>query len=354
VLTRCTTIQRMVTDEEDRLGIQTLCIYIAAFLLTSPACALSPELRIAQFYHTAWTAKDGAPTGIYSLTQTSDGYLWMASYAGLFRFDGVRFEHIDTVRGQPLPSQSVASLFAPRSGGLWVGYAFGGASFISGGRITSYGEREGLPGSSLISFAQDQSGVLWAATTRGLRRFDGSMWVDVNAAFGLPEIYRSGVSFDRSGTMWVRVDRSIMYLQPGQHTFAKADFQIDGEIAFLEGPDGTLWLSDGNKGIRALYVPLGSANASEDWISLGDTQFGHILGRLIDRDGTLWMVTSTDIRRLRLPAALHSDKPADAATADRFSDVDGLMAQGVITALEDREGNVWLGTAGGLDLMALT
>jgi ligand-binding sensor domain-containing protein len=66
-------------------------------MLASPACALSPDLRIKQFYHTAWTAKDGAPTGIQSVAQTRDGYLWIASEAGLFRFDGVRFERIDTI-----------------------------------------------------------------------------------------------------------------------------------------------------------------------------------------------------------------------------------------------------------------
>src|SRR3954470_22650761 len=83
---------------------------ISALLLVPSAFALSPELRISQLYHTALTAKDGAPTAIESLAQTSDGYLWIASAAGLFRFDGVRFERIDSVGGQRLPSTNVLSL----------------------------------------------------------------------------------------------------------------------------------------------------------------------------------------------------------------------------------------------------
>jgi hypothetical protein len=45
-----------------------------------------------------------------------------SQYGGLFRFDAVRFERIDAIHGQRLPSTSVAALWAPPSGGLWVGY----------------------------------------------------------------------------------------------------------------------------------------------------------------------------------------------------------------------------------------
>ena len=85
---------------QDRRGFQSLCTYVAALMFASPACALSPDLRIKQFYHTAWTAKEAAPTDIEDLAQTRDGYLWIASTAGLFRFDGVRFERIDDVGSQ--------------------------------------------------------------------------------------------------------------------------------------------------------------------------------------------------------------------------------------------------------------
>jgi signal transduction histidine kinase len=158
-----------------------LCTCVAALLLSWRACALSPDLRINQFYHSAWTVKEGAPTDIEDLAQTSDGYLWIASMAGLVRFDGGRFERIDAIREQRLPSRSVYALWVPHSGGLWVGYAFCGASFISNGRIRNYGEREGLPAGAIRKFSQDKSGTVWVATTRSLRRFDGSQWVDVGA-----------------------------------------------------------------------------------------------------------------------------------------------------------------------------
>src|SRR6266850_7612448 len=80
--------------------LRPLCTCVAALLLSWRACALPSDLRITQFYHSDWTAKEGAPTGIQDLVQTKDGYLWIASQAGLFRFDGVRFERIDAISGQ--------------------------------------------------------------------------------------------------------------------------------------------------------------------------------------------------------------------------------------------------------------
>jgi signal transduction histidine kinase/ligand-binding sensor domain-containing protein len=320
-------------------------------MLASPACGLSPDLSIKQLYHTAWTDKEGAPTDIEDLAQTRDGYLWLASTAGLFRFDGVRFERIDAIHGQRLPSRSVYAVWAPPSGGLWVGYVFGGASFIRDGKIMNYGEREGLPVGSIFGFAQDKSGTVWVATSRGLRRFDGSQWVDVGAELGLPKTYTSMVSFDRGGTLWIAVDSSIMYLQPGQRTLTTTDIRLDGENKFIEGPDGTLWVIDGTQGIRALYVPSGRTNASKDWLRLGDPRSGPIDVKVIDREGTFWVSTPTGIRRLRDMKAVPRDRLPDRTSADVFLVADGLTgaSKGFFSGIEDREGNVWIGTAGGLD-----
>jgi signal transduction histidine kinase/ligand-binding sensor domain-containing protein len=308
---------------------------ISAVLLLAPsAFALSPDLRITQFYHTAWTAKDGAPTGVESLAQTSDGYLWIASAAGLFRFDGVLFERVDTVGGQHLPSTNVMSLFAPRSGGLWVGYRFGGASFIEDGKLTNYGAREGLPGGTVTRLVQDHAGIIWANTGRGLKRFDGSVWEDAGETFNLPSEFVRTLSVARDGTLWIVVGRTLMFLRPGQDVFSATDVQTSEEEAdFIETPDGTLWLTDAALGAHAVD--------GKSWIALRDPQHGPLWGKLIDRDGTLWTSSPGGIHRVQ---HISADSPRDV-----FSNLDGLTAPYANSFLEDREGNVWIGTAGGVD-----
>src|SRR5258707_14334681 len=86
---------------------------ITALLLCAPAHALSPDLKVSQFYHTAWTVKEGAPTNVYALVQTVEGYLWIGGSPGLFRFDGVHIKRIDAIRQHLLPSTYVHTLWAP-------------------------------------------------------------------------------------------------------------------------------------------------------------------------------------------------------------------------------------------------
>jgi signal transduction histidine kinase/ligand-binding sensor domain-containing protein len=331
--------------------LQSVSAVAAALVIPSGALALPPDLRIAQLYRTAWTAKDGAPTGIESLAQTSDGYLWIAAAAGLFRFDGVRFERVDSLRGQRLPSSNVMTLFAPRAGGLWVGYRFGGASFIEDGRITSYGEPEGLVSGSVTHFAQDDAGIVWATTARGLKRFDGRGWQDVAETLNLSSEYVKVLHAARDGTLWIVIGHAVMALRRGQSVFeATAIHTSDAELDFVEAPDGTLWLTDASFGAHVVYVPDGAPPVQQGWIDLHAARREPMWGRLIDRDGALWMAAPNGIHRLPDVRRLLEPDPAPPGPShDTFAAVDGLTAPLAAAFLEDREGNVWIGTTSGLN-----
>jgi ligand-binding sensor domain-containing protein len=72
------------------------------------ALALDPDLRISQYAHTAWRVRDGAFAGApSSITQTTDGYVWIGTFAGLLRFDGVRFVPFAPPTGKHLPNPAV-------------------------------------------------------------------------------------------------------------------------------------------------------------------------------------------------------------------------------------------------------
>jgi signal transduction histidine kinase/ligand-binding sensor domain-containing protein len=321
----------------------------AALLIPAAAGALSPNLRISQLYHTAWTAADGAPTGIEALAQTGDGYLWIAAAAGLFRFDGIRFERIDSVGGQRLPSSNIMSLFAPRTGGLWVGYRFGGASFIKDGSVTNYAEQQGLAGGSVTQFVQDGSGRVWANTGRGLKHFDGSLWEDARETFNLSSELVKSLGAARDGSVWIVLGRAVMTLQPGASVFVATSIATSHEeVAFVQAPDDTLWLTDASLGAHALYV-AGEPAVRRDWIPIRDARRQSLWGKLIDRDGALWLASPGGIHRLKDAARLLDPQSVADTPRDAYSEVDGLTAAYAATFLEDREGNVWIGTAGGID-----
>ena len=79
--------------------------------------------------HESWTFKDGAPDAVWALAQTADGYLWLGAPSGLFRFDGTRFELFRSPFGDQLLTNNIQLLFAPATGGLWVGYVSEASAF---------------------------------------------------------------------------------------------------------------------------------------------------------------------------------------------------------------------------------
>ena len=135
----------------------------ACLLLNGTASADSRDRTIFQLQHTGWTAREGAPGSINTLAQTTDGYIWLGTSSGLFRFDGVHFDRYELPSGEKLKSDDINSLMATSDGGLWIGFHYGNMAFMKDGRITSYGESEGLPSGTIYRFVVDREGTVWAA-----------------------------------------------------------------------------------------------------------------------------------------------------------------------------------------------
>ena len=97
--------------------VPMLATYLTAILLlVGTLHALDPNKHLTQYIHTAWRTQDGSlPSGMFSITQTSDGFLYLLSLSGdVYRFDGVRFVP------SSVPLGVSGKVFADNAGGLWV------------------------------------------------------------------------------------------------------------------------------------------------------------------------------------------------------------------------------------------
>ncbi|HYY98094.1 MAG TPA: two-component regulator propeller domain-containing protein, partial [Pyrinomonadaceae bacterium] len=216
-------------------------------LLCSPAAALERDQPLAQLYHTTWNERDGLSGAVTALAQTTDGFLWVGTTGGLFRFDGLRFESYMPGNG-PLPSVSVSALMAVPDGALWVGYTRGGASLLKDGRSTNYSEREGFPVGRVRSFARDLDGNIWAGVVGSFTRFDGSRWEKIRDDWNYPSKSAWTLLVDAQGTLWAPTGKGIMFLPRGERSFRDAGLETGPVMAFAQAPDGTMFFHDNGPG----------------------------------------------------------------------------------------------------------
>jgi hypothetical protein len=148
-----------------------LLVAVIAFFAASSRdlYALMPDRHINQYGHRSWRIEDGYLGAMpFSIAQDRDSYLWLGTYYGVYRFDGVRFVRWIPPAGMHLPSLRVTSLLADRDGSLWMGTS-GGLAHWHGGRLDNYLEvKDGSGDSNKIPKEQYGSQCLpSAATSRG-------------------------------------------------------------------------------------------------------------------------------------------------------------------------------------------
>jgi ligand-binding sensor domain-containing protein len=94
-------------------------ILVTALLFAAcKAWAVDPSVHITQYAHTAWRIQDGLFAGYpTTITQTTDGYLWVGTASGRFRFDGVRFvPWAEITHQKQIESAKVTALLGTRDG----------------------------------------------------------------------------------------------------------------------------------------------------------------------------------------------------------------------------------------------
>jgi signal transduction histidine kinase/streptogramin lyase len=313
-------------------------------VLASCAVAVDSDRNIAQFAHTAWTRQDGAPSAIQTLAQTADGYLWLGTSDGLYRFDGIVFERYQTGPGNPLPSRNVRSLWALSNGDLWIGFASGGISVLRNGKATNYTVRDGVPDGKILGLAQDREGRMWAATSGGLARLDGRRWKEVEKEWNFPGKLANAVFLDREGTLWISTEETLVFLPAGAKVFQPTGIRVGQVTQIAQEANGKLWMAETTRAVRPIPLSDGRQPPDNAEVKVGSA------GILFDNSGALWVTTLGDgIRRSPTPQLLRRRVNEFSAAMEPFTAKDGLSDDYVRTVLQDREGNIWVGTRNGLD-----
>jgi len=313
------------------------------FLLSCQAQAESRPWTLDRYQHVAWTGKSGAPTGVTSLAQTSDGYLWIGANDGLYHFDGSRFSRFD----EPSPSKrSIFGLFASSDGGLWISYESGGVGSLKDGHIVYYDSKAGLPRGTMEGFTEDNHGAIWAYGAEYLYTLVGGHWKSIGGDSGLKDGAATFLFIARDGAFWVGTVEELFYRAPNSKEFVPLEH--GGYVSrIVQAPDGSIWVAH-LRGAIERWTTNSSALPVRGPGSITTTSSERML---FDEQGGLWInglgdgirhITSSAINRTADLSVLN-------AKIEPFNKSNGLSGDYVWPLLIDQEGNIWFGTGAGVD-----
>jgi signal transduction histidine kinase/ligand-binding sensor domain-containing protein len=317
--------------------------WLAFLCVPVSAWALSPDVRISQYGHATWRIEDGFFDGRpATITQTSDGYLWVVDTAGLRRFDGVHFVPWTPPPGKQLRSPDITHALAARDGGLWIG-TLRGLSHWTKQDLINY------PDDRVNPIFEEENRTLWFLRvgnideTGPLCQLKGSAVRCYGKADGIPQEQYASLARDPAGNFWLGGSTSLTRWRPGSFqtyypSALRSNVGQSGVSGFAFGPDGSVWIAIINAG-PGLGLQQLSHDVWKPFIVPGfdsSTLMARVL--FLDRQNTLWVGTVG-----------HGLYRISGGQVDHFGSSDGLSGDTISDFLEDREGNLWAVTDRGID-----
>lgn len=227
----------------------TLCtkllgIFLLNIIIFNNVVAQSKSLT-SDFVFNQWTVNEGLPVNEISyIAQTQEGYMWLATFDGLVRFDGDQFTIFNTANTSAFSTNRFANLLVDRDNNLWIVTdkiqnkntlikyhrgqftAFGpedgltgninvqlssegnvlvgsgnGAFFYDGKTLKSFGDQ--LKGKSVRNIANDSEGRYWFSTDQGVFQYKDDNWVQLTEEDGLDSRNIFAVHVTQNGKVWI-------------------------------------------------------------------------------------------------------------------------------------------------------
>lgn len=289
----------------------------------------------------SWQAQNGLPgETVQSFAQTPDGFLWVGTSDGLFRFDGANFTLFSHENTPLMRENSVFCLLTGRNGHLWIGTDGGGLLEMHDGIFRAYTLADGLTDGFIRALFEDRSGTLWVATDSGLFHVTANKVTRVDDRPEMPANAFHGLFEDHTGRIWAGAARlyAIEDGIPQSYPLGGVDNQHRLK-SILETADGSIWAGTVSGLYRMFPGTNGFAQVPGVW--------GTVRTLREVAPGELWAGTiGQGIFRIRYQQ--HGVK------ITRLTAPSPLVSNTVLSIFADDAGNLWIGTQVGMIRLSRT
>ena len=284
-----------------------------------------------------------APNNIVrNIEQDRNGNIWMATWEGVFRYDGKSFTNVTS----SVSSARFFSVLEDRKGNLWFGSIGSGVYYFDGKSFQNFTTREGLPNNEITSIYEDKAGNIWFGTNGGASRFDGKSFrnfmiggdsiIEDKKGKTVPDFTRppnevNSIIEDKTGKFWFAT-RGNTYLFDGKTftTLTHNGKPFTNVRTIIEDKKGNIWLG----GMDGLW-------------RYDDSKFTNITQNFVgyiheDKKGNIWTSSETTkgwVLSRYDSQTLSNEKPF----ATEINPNEGKMLFGI---LEANDGSIWFGTDG--------
>jgi signal transduction histidine kinase/ligand-binding sensor domain-containing protein len=344
-------------------GLWCVCLASASFAATTP-----------NYITRVWTTDDGLPgSSVMTVIQSHDGYLWLGTFNGLARFDGVRFTIFDGSNTPEMQRSHMTCLFEDPKGTIWIGHQTGELTAYQDGKFHAVPVKAKWHGARIYEIGADLAGDVWLLNGDGelarvkdwlvvpspsgkspgrlamVRKLTGGFWIQRDnevwelegdqlrpVHFDEPPInrYIQGIGTSRDGGLWVMTESRMRKWKDGRWTEDLGPAQWGWGIVHtvLERKDGSLAAATSDHGLYLIFPGQGSLQFCrtngfpDDWITSSLCE---------DHEGNLWVGTGNSGLAMLRPGNITTLNPPD-----------HWQGRAVLSVTAGPDGALWIGTEG--------
>ncbi len=306
------------------LGVMAVC---AAILFSTQAAA---DQQGGAWSVRGWNSDNGLPADEdFDLVQGADGFIWVATSQGVFRFDGNSFVPLDVSNLTQQYNSNCYHLYTARDGGVWWAMDYGRVVRWREGQATVWGRPEGIPAyNTATSICEGGDGSVFAGFGLSNVAMIANGKVTILSGFaGVPPRSRCCVTADSDGNVWCVAANSLLEFRDG--AFVRVcDASSADPYAMEPARKGGFWVEYRSANMIQRVAPgIGVAETIQIPATLGQ-----LSAFREDNAGNLWVGT------IRSPQC-----GLFRVEGGRFVPI-GLQQRQITSICADREGNIWLTT----------